>query len=419
MSTTIMAWAGPHIAGWAQAGRRAPSIQTRVRETEGCPSPLRRDDLAAIQSAVALHQQRRPARLAEQQAASAADRAYSDQRNRMAYEVYFSGRDLPPTPEWSGPVRPRSPEDARWQECLRRVTPEQVCLALAVQAIRDRAAARAQAVQQELRDAEAATAARRERAIAARERHILATIEGPLQVAYAVCGYRRSHSRWVGGEHSLILHVTDRAHQEPSAVGGSTEVWHKKHAWKGTSSTHTLRVRPTWCDDVLMHRLSVLDGLLTIDARPIEQADPSYRAWTARWVEQGRGVSITQVDGVIVRLASTGETVHGTTIAGALRTLHAREREARLTRLDAAVREQLQRGEIGDLAAIIVTVADSDGAGNCATGTRSWIERHMPGRDSATVAEILLVGDRSEAVLRAVLHAVRRARPQTGEVAHA
>lgn len=52
---------------------------------------------------------------------------------------------------------------------------------------------------------------------------------------------------------------------------------------------------------------------------------------------------------------------------------------------------------------VLVTIADSLAAGNCAPGTEDWVNRYIPGRGSAAV-------DRTRMVEAACLAAVRRHR---------
>lgn len=57
--------------------------------------------------------------------------------------------------------------------------------------------------------------------------------------AYHACGFRRASSRWVGGEHSVLIHLDPHG-----ACGSETErVWHPNRDWAGINSTHTLSVQ--------------------------------------------------------------------------------------------------------------------------------------------------------------------------------
>ena len=155
----------------------------------------------------------------------------------------------------------------------------------------------------------------------------------------------------------------------------------------------------------------LLDGMSTLTAARMTRGVPiGTRAYRASWLS---GAEIHE--GVIALRGNLGS-VHAATLPAACRILDRRaaervaeEAQARADRYHAAIRAQLARGEAGELGHIVVAVADSLAAGNCATGTEAWIAAHLPGRESATVAEILACGDRSEPVMRAVLRAVRRA----------
>ena len=110
--------------------------------------------------------------------------------------------------------------------------------------------------------------------------------------------YRRSHTKWVGGEHSTTIEIG-----EPGCSGGSTTVWHKKHTWKGTNSYHKFTVRSTWCERVADNGLAVIDGMLCLDAEPIPDAGPGTSAWRVVLARQSTGFSIVAETGYVVRQA--------------------------------------------------------------------------------------------------------------------
>lgn len=61
-----------------------------------------------------------------------------------------------------------------------------------------------------------------------------------------------------------------------------------------------------------------------------------------------------------------------------------------------------------DYGDVVVTIQDSLDAGNCRSGTMSWIERNLPGRSSATVKELLQIADSSSLVRRLCRFVIRR-----------
>jgi hypothetical protein len=128
--------------------------------------------------------------------------------------------------------------------------------------------------------------------------------------------------------------------------------------------------------------------------------------WQASWVKQARGFNIEAVSGYIVRCAD-GSFAHANTEKAAFQVC--KRRAAFLRR--AAKAESLRGLDVADLlskfAGVSIIRRDSLRAGNCAEGTDSWIAQHFPGRESATVAEILAV-DTSEEVVRAVKAGILR-----------
>jgi hypothetical protein len=53
-------------------------------------------------------------------------------------------------------------------------------------------------------------------------------------------------------------------------------------------------------------------------------------------------------------------------------------------------------------------MADSHAVGNCGSGTRNWIAKHLPGRTRATIKEIIAITDEHPRVLLACIHAIAR-----------
>ena len=249
-----------------------------------------------------------------------------------------------------------------------------------------------------------------------------ALVSTAVRAAYDACGYRVSASRWAGGRHETHVMIG-----EPAASGASSKAWSGNGKWRGTDSAHTLRVPADWRRAVLARGLAVVGGMLTLDARliepdPAEAGYPGYEVYGATWVVQGRGVDLRAESGLLVRDLEMDEVIHATTLRGAqvglARRYEAQRRAAdpevaRVARAaDAerkAAREAARWARYGD---VEVTEADSWSVGNCETGTRDWIERHAPGRSSATVGELLALaeacGDRATYVRAACDAAIRR-----------
>ena len=244
------------------------------------------------------------------------------------------------------------------------------------------------------------------------------------------------------------------------AYSATDKVWDSKGKLRsGTSSSHRLYVRETWVRDVAHRTLAVVDSMLTLDAqRTSLSASEAKRAsaldnaavYSAIWVEQGMGMHL-KARGGFLAAAQTGNglvAVHGQTVAGALRTLEQRIRpdvvaarrqsneertrartaaqEAQEASFRAFATELCSCPDGAVLSALLalggvlaagaldaeVTVADSHAAGNCASGTRDWMDRHAPGIRAASVRTVLKLalrsGDRVGLALAACRVAVLR-----------
>jgi hypothetical protein len=236
----------------------------------------------------------------------------------------------------------------------------------------------------------------------------LAVLRPVVEGCYATCGYRVAESRWAGGEHAVEVVLGNSGDVADAASGSTTRVWSSNGKWSGNNSTHTLVVSRDWLTTVHSELLAVVDNMLTLFATPVD-APAGYSAWAATWVEQGRGVGLTPMCGFIVRGFDCTH-AHGSSVKGAISSLRRRGAPASddVSRLQARVL-RLRRHW-----GVVVTVDDSRAAGNCATGTRDWAERHADGARSATVKAVLLAaltsGDRVPLALAACERAVRSAK---------
>jgi hypothetical protein len=156
--------------------------------------------------------------------------------------------------------------------------------------------------------------------------------------------------------------------------------------------------------------IAELDGLLTLAAQRIEEKGDEI-VWKARWARKARGFSFIVEDGYIVRRGE--EFAHGKSAQAARSILSRRATEARLRSLE---RKLLVSGDASDLGAhkkVRVTIADSLAAGNCEAGTLAFRDRYFPGRDSATVKEVLDAADTfsgRKLAIAACLRAIRSSR---------
>ena len=203
-----------------------------------------------------------------------------------------------------------------------------------------------------------------------------------------------------------------------------------------TDATIAMSLPRCWRSRVAERELAVIDGLLTLDARPVAGAPAGTELYAASWVRTGRGHSVVVERGFVARRAQTA--VHGSTARGALATLRQRTGEADAdlsaqaakARLALAVAlglapEAVEAALAGVATATLrtlraglsarVTLGHSEAAGNCAAGTLDWAARHVEGEATATVRQVLLAavtsGDRVRLAVAACVAAIRAARP--------
>lgn len=197
--------------------------------------------------------------------------------------------------------------------------------------------------------------------------------------------YRTAQSRWAGGETTVKV-FRDAT---PKAYGISRRAWSDNGKWTGTNLELAINVQPGWLTRILpVPGLAEAGKMLTTHA---EQVEPGL--WKASWVRQGRGYDLNHESGYILQIE--GEWFHGAT-AESVRKLAVRRHEfsRRSKRLALLTVPEIIR-EYGD---VQVQMRDSLRAGNCESGTRSWIARYAPGRESGTVAEVLALDSGSYAV---------------------
>lgn len=206
------------------------------------------------------------------------------------------------------------------------------------------------------------------------------------------CGYRIASGSWAGGEDLVTVIIAGVT----SAKGESVSAWSRNKKWTGKNSHRTYEVREDWRETVFDRGLSVIDGMLTLEATPMD-GEPG--AYLARWARQGRGFQLVEEEGVI--LSENGIAVHGKTLKEARKSLKKRGQPVTIEGWSEAALK------------VTITVKDSVDAGNCASGTKDWIAKNFPGRTTATVAEVLTRAqnnkDRVSLVERACRQACKRA----------
>lgn len=212
-----------------------------------------------------------------------------------------------------------------------------------------------------------------------------------------LANYRQATARWAGGNTDVVVSTGS-----PHAYGHSYREWSTNGKWSGLSVRYHVTVSPTWRSSVQRAGLADAGGMLTTHAEPLAGG---AGAFIACWVVQTRGLDIRAESGVILRL-DDGSYIHAASLAAARRLADRRQPEVRqrLTRA-AGARAEARRRRFDALVAmsasqlieqygkVTITVRDSDRAGNCPTGTESWLNSHAPGRESGTVAEVLEIDD--------------------------
>ena len=190
--------------------------------------------------------------------------------------------------------------------------------------------------------------------------------------------------------------------------------WHKySKKWHRTyGPAHTVE-SVLICDRAALARPDALrgqtlHGLMTLESTPIKGHEGCYQA---KWLEHGRGKNAAIRSGVIAIVGD--QAAHAITIAEARALLRRRLRRSGggVKRSEAEVL-QARVLRLRRYWGTVVTLSDSSQAGNCPSGTRDWSARHLDGRETATVQEVLIAalgsGDRLPMAIAACFAAVRR-----------
>jgi hypothetical protein len=213
-----------------------------------------------------------------------------------------------------------------------------------------------------------------------------------------------------------------------SAGTSRGEQYSRKCTYCKTDGAWTATIQNGWNLHVAKRGLSRVDGMPTLAALPVETETPGEEIFRAKWLEKGRGFAANVRTGYIVRrvIEARTYTAHASSI-GTARSLITRQtpesqraaderaaaKAAQIERLQAKLAAKLEAGQLNGYAPVVVTIGDSLAVGNCGSGTRNWIAKHLPGRTAATVAEIVQIPDEHPRVLLACLHAILRAQPET------
>ncbi len=172
---------------------------------------------------------------------------------------------------------------------------------------------------------------------------------------------------------------------------------------------NTLTVPASWRCRVQRLGLDVVDGMMTLDASPVEGAPEGVAMFAATWASQGRGNAVNVSRGYIA--CSESQAYHADSpqraLAGLKRKLSASRWAAELQSadLDKIV------GQSGDA---IVKISDARAIGACEYGIKAWCNRvgidYEAGETTvARVYEAYQAVPAPEA-RGAILHAIRRSR---------
>lgn len=167
------------------------------------------------------------------------------------------------------------------------------------------------------------------------------------------------------------VHLTD----DPAEVGIRQVESLDWDLYRGAHKGKPARVQDThitapaaWRTRVQRANLAVLDGMMTLDAAPLDAE--GCELYAATWLIQGRGTTTTAARGYIARAG--GATYHGATIDQAINGLTKKRRElqlvARLSNTDALAEMASANGKAH------VTLGDVRAVGACEYGTRSWCD---------------------------------------------
>lgn len=213
--------------------------------------------------------------------------------------------------------------------------------------------------------------------------------------------------------------------RDPSAVSYSVTIGANRDTYKGRykgwaarEDHHRVVVPHGWLTRVYRRGLACVDGMLTLDAAPLDHAPEGVALYAAVWAEQGRGYEVHTRRGVLA-IAADGTAYHGAdaraAVQGLQRKLTGRRLAAEWAALVSASQDRF-RAAVAPHADLLVLVADARAIGACEYGIRSWCNtvgiEYEAG--ATTLADVLAGYERQPApeARAAILHALRRARRQ-------
>jgi len=153
---------------------------------------------------------------------------------------------------------------------------------------------------------------------------------------------------------------------------------HYSRRYAKTAIKVSITVPHRYLSRVVKRGLSVVDGMMTLDAQPMECKDPGIEVFRAIWVEQGVGKTLKNIDGFIARTADRRMAFHGKTYSSAMKGLRRKQRlaehpESSADRAERAIKSFVSRWKGKDFE---VSVQDAKDTGSCDYGIRSWCYVH-------------------------------------------
>lgn len=128
-------------------------------------------------------------------------------------------------------------------------------------------------------------------------------LEDYLAAEYSVAEYRKSRSRWAGGDHCVSVSV-HRGTGPVDCSGCADRVWSGNGKWSGNDSVHRFRLSEIAALRVKRYGIPVVDGHAIMDAVvecPLLRRSKNCFFLRVRYAKQGRGFDIYPADGWVVK----------------------------------------------------------------------------------------------------------------------
>lgn len=197
----------------------------------------------------------------------------------------------------------------------------------------------------------------------------------------------------------------------------------RKSRYAKTAINVGITVPHRYLSRVVKRGLAVVDGMMTLDAQPMDCKEPGIEVFRARWVEQGVGKTLKTIDGFIARTTDRRMAFHGKTYGSALTGLRrkqhlAEQPESAADRAEKIIKAFVSRWKGKDFE---VSVQDAKDTGSCDYGIRSWCHAHdLPYSEGKAHISAVIEAYRKSPLpeaRRAILHAWSRHQHATSRAA--